>query len=519
MSAYSEAPSTDSHGLRAPFSVWAFVRKCPAWSSAIIGFLILVLTITNQSIDMDEAQTWDYARLDTLSDVFHELRNDSNSESQMPLGMVLTWAWAKMFGTSEYGMRSLNLAWAAIVMVAFAYIGRRVSIPWLPLLFAIQPFVWYSMDQARTPMMQMAGGSLLLLASLDFLAFRGLRVRAAAVMCLGAVFLCGASMLGVIPLAAVGLGLTLHFIYQRIKIPRIALIILGTTTALLILLAAYYASTLMRGVGEPKIWKVSPANLVFAIYEFLGFLGLGPGRQQLREVMRGLSSPGVLLPYLPGLIILAGIYTGLFFMALKSWFTRPFSRCIKNHPFLLKSWLMGLGTLLVSFVLAFCVGELVGFPLWGRLLAGVFPFWILSLAITIRWALQGLSRKAARYLCAALLLLIVLSSFQIRLTVRHAHDDYRTATTLAIQQASRGRIVWWVADRSGGEYYGLRFALPSERGIIFAHNISNSQAPDVIVLSRPETFDATGSASDFCRQSRFQLSEQLPAFQVWEAEQ
>ena len=517
--ATSALPPEDARGLRSAFSPWALLRKTPAWVSAVMGFLILALTITNQSIDMDEAQTWDYAHLDTLQEFFTELRNDPNSESQMPLGMLLTWGWAKIFGTSEYGMRSLNLVWAAITMVAFSYIGRRVAIPWIPLLFAIQPFVWYSMDQARTPMMQMAGGALLLLATLDFLAFRSLRVRAAVVLCLGAVFLCGASMLGVIPLAAVVAGVSLHLIYQRVRLPRIVMVLLTLTGLLLAGLGAYYVSTLMRGAGGAKIWTVSPANALFALYEFLGFQGLGPGRQYLRDIMRGAVPLSALLPYLPGLIILAGTYALLVFAALKSWFTRPFHHLTHQYPSLFKAWAMGIGTLLLSLFLLFILAEIVRFPFWGRHMAGAFPFWVLTLAITIRWALQGLWRTFARRTTLLLLLLLFISSLQIRFAPQHRHDDYRSAATAAAQLAAAGHSVWWVADYSGGEYYGLLYDRSGTKSgkVIFAPNITDDRpSPQAIVISRPENFDAFGTATKLLRSGNYSRSLTFSAFELWE---
>jgi len=518
-SASSVNPPGDTRGLRPTFTFFGLLQKMPGWMPALLGFCLLALTITSQSIDMDEAQTWDYARLSTLNEVFTELRNDPNSESQMPLGMVLTWAWARIFGTSEYALRSINLAWAAVALIAFAYIARRVAIRWLPLLFAIQPFLWYSMDHARTPVMQMAGGSLLLLATLDFLAFRGLRVRAAAALCLGAVFLCGASMLGVVPLAAVGAGLTVKLLYRRIVLPGSVKILLLVTAAMLAVLGAYYLSTLMRGAGGAKIWSVSPANALFAVYEFLGFQGLGPGRQHLREIMRGVVPASDLLPFLPGLFSLAAVYALLFFTALKSWFTRPFHHTVRHYPSLIRAWLMGIGVASLSLLILFILAGVVGFPFWGRHMAGAFPFWVLALAITIRWARQGLWRTTARRITWALLLLLGVSSLLIRFAPQHRHDDYRSAATAATQLAATGHSVWWVADHSGGEYYGLLFdgTATDPGSVTFAHNIADDRSrPQVIIISRPENFDAFGTASNILRTGIYSRSHSFAAFEVWE---
>ena len=69
------------------------------------------------------------------------MENRKGSQAQMPLGMFSAWAWSRVFGTRELAMRSLNLLWAAIALAALARVGKQISIPWLPFLFSIQPFV------------------------------------------------------------------------------------------------------------------------------------------------------------------------------------------------------------------------------------------------------------------------------------------------------------------------------------------------------------------------------------------
>ncbi|TSA31692.1 MAG: hypothetical protein D4R65_10795 [Verrucomicrobiaceae bacterium] len=498
---------------------------------AVIGFAVLLLSLSNDSIDMDEAQTWDYARLGTFSAFCHELKTDSNSEAQMPLGMFSFWAWTRAFGTRELAMRSLNLLWAAIVLAALARVGRQVSIPWLPILFAIQPFTWYCMNHARTPLMQMAGGALLLSGTLGHLHRRQTDGGIGVDLCIGAVLLCGASMLGLVPLIAIVAGLSVHGILSRLLVPKSGKVLLIATLLILAALGIYYGSTLLRGAGGAKIWSVSPANILFVAYEFLGFQGLGPGRQELRSIMKGLSSARDLLPFLPGFLVLASAYCLILLFAFKSWMTRnpgtiravytqeesPSSP--QRRPRLFFFWLMSVGVSVLSACLLYVLAAAARFPFWGRHLAGVFPFWVLALAITIYWARQGIWRKAGRLAGGGLIVLLLASSILIRFAPFHRHDDYRGAVAEALRISSRGGIVWWVADHSGGEYYGLPLAdVPTNRPgeIQFSMNRADSGNPDAIIISRPDNFDVPGTASRLIASGAYQKKRVLQAFEVWE---
>jgi len=487
---------------------------------AIIAFLLLLPAVNNDSIDMDEAQTWDYARLGTFSEFVAELRSDSASEAQQPLGMLAWWGWAKVFGTSEFAMRSINWLWLAIALIPLGILGARLRLPWLPMLLAIQPFVWYSMNHARTPMMQVAAGALLLLGIHTVFRDRQLRLPAVCILVTGAVILCGASMLGLIPLATILIGLTLHIFWNRIHLPAVAKSIILAFGFFLTLLVLYYLTTLFRGAGGAKIWAVSPMNLLFVAYEFLGFQGLGPGRQELRAIIKGFVPAWEMLPFLPGLLALAAAYTLLAFAAYKSWLTKEFTTA---RPSILhgRVWLLGVGVTILSALILFVLAWVVGFPFWGRHLAGVFPFWLVAIGLTLHWARQGIYRKAGRSAAWALIILLCISSAFIRLGAFHRHDDYRSAATEAKRLAAEGKSVWWVADHSGGAYYGLVLdpnIEPAQGRISYALNLASppSEPPDVIILSRPENFDRFGMARKLISLNKHLPTQAFQAFAFWE---
>lgn len=456
----------------------------------------------------------------------------------MPMAMFSFWAWARGMGTGELAMRSLNLLWAAIALAALARAGRRLSIPWLPLLFAIQPFVWYYMNYARTPLMQMAGGTLLLAGGIGYIRKDTQDGMDGILLCLGAILLSGASIFGLIPLLAFAAGLAAHGVWRRLRFPIAGKALFFATLAILAILGAYYISVLLRGGGGSPIWTLSPANIFFVAYEFLGFQGLGPGRQELRFIVKGLSPSREILPFLPGLLILAATYLIVLAAGFKSWLTRdhrptpaaphaakteaeaPGGYHSRGHS-LISTWLMGLGVPALGVSLLFLVAWVAGLSFWGRHLAGAFPFYILALAITIHWGRQGLWRKTGRLAGSGLFVILLASSLLLRFAPFHRHDDYRGAVAEALRISASRRSVWWVADHSGGAYYGLPLSksmtgTPGE--IQFAMNLPNipEQTPEAIVISRPDNFDIHRTASGLLASGTYRKVRQLQAFEVWE---
>lgn len=430
-------------------------------------------------------------------------------------------------------MRSLNLLWVGIALAALARAGRQLSIPWLPILFAIQPFVWYCMNHARTPLMQMAGGALLVAGAIGLVQRASQDGTDGILLCFGAILLSGASMFGLVPLSAIAIGLAAHGFWRTLRLPVAGKILLFSTLSILAVLGVYYASLLLRGVGGNILWSVSPANILFVIYEFLGFQGFGPGRQELRAIIKSLAPARELLHFIPGLLILGIAYLAIIATAFKSWMTRdiPTATCgaaatkkhfvcfhSRGHSFI-PVWLMGLGVPIFSSAILLLVAWALGVPFWGRHLAGAFPFWVVALAITIHWARQGLWRKAGRSAGIALLLLLLASSLLIRFAPIHRHDDYRGAVAEATRVSSGGGVVWWVADHSGGAYYGLPLTgkVPGIRGEIqFPMNHAGSETPDAIIISRPDTFDLTGTATRVIATGAYRKTRVLQAFEVWE---
>jgi len=147
------------------------VREIPleVW---LVGGLTLVAgalrfaTIARQSYWLDEATTVHEMRL-SFGAMLHSVRVN---ETTPPLYFIVAWLWAKLFGTSELGLRSLSaVAGTALVPIAYLcgreLVSRRAGA--LAAAFAVFcPFlIWYS-QEARSYMLfaMFAGGSFLYFA-------------------------------------------------------------------------------------------------------------------------------------------------------------------------------------------------------------------------------------------------------------------------------------------------------------------------------------------------------------------
>ncbi len=90
---------------------------------ALLAAALRFATLRTQSLWFDEAATWDLVRR-PLGEM---LRQIPKGESNPPLFYVLEWAWTRVFGDGEAGLRSLP-ALAGLLTVPVAYaIGRQVA--------------------------------------------------------------------------------------------------------------------------------------------------------------------------------------------------------------------------------------------------------------------------------------------------------------------------------------------------------------------------------------------------------
>ena len=122
--------------------------------------MIRIITIDNQSFWADEALTAYEASL-SFTGMLHTV---TSIETTPPLYFVLVWIWAKAFGTSEVGLRSIS-AMAGVALVPLAYLCARELLDRRAGLIAaalvtVNPFmIWYSQEARCYALLAALGGA------------------------------------------------------------------------------------------------------------------------------------------------------------------------------------------------------------------------------------------------------------------------------------------------------------------------------------------------------------------------
>ena len=468
------------------------IRKYSTYfRSASIWWLFLSLTlvplmISGDSLWIDEAQTWDYARQPSLNELWTKSLSDHNSEIQMPLGMLWAWMAEKILGRSEVALRAANIPWLLIAIVSVWRVGRRFRADWLPVYFSVQPFLWQYANEARPYCIQISGACLVLLSFARIISANRLSLGSVLLFFGGSLIACSATMMGVLFIFVACFCLVWLIYHQRIQLQLqlhfLPAILFGALVFLL--LGTYFSWTLMRGGGGVRLWAPSWQNAAFSIYELFGFGGLGPPRLILRDIVSTniLPPPASCLVWLLQAGLLGLVYLATFVIGGR------IKQCEYKKRLLIRVCsLVFVGALL----LCFAAGCYMDFAILGRHLSSVFPFIVCLIAMLFRPE-NGPSRVALLSLGGILLF----SSLQLRFSSAYSREDYRAAATLAREDLKAGKRVWWSAAWAAGEYYGLKLSSDPNQTTLAFHAVNLQQLPehmpDVVIATRPENFDQAG---------------------------
>jgi hypothetical protein len=447
---------------------WRGPQRTLTLPKALIWILSLGMlgTISTRSLWIDEFSTAALARQESPLAALHYAAANLGSEALMPGWVVLVNLLGQVLGSSELDIKIVNVLWLGIAVHALARVGpRRVNV--VPAVaFAVSPFVWYYGDEARPYALQLLLGSLWILTAWRLWiaspqhdlpdpedSATGSR-RGAWLMAVVVV----ASVLTGLTSAVIVIATTVTFVLTtRVADGRWLLdrTIAGAMMAASTPIIAWYGwSVLFEGASGARLWSVGLSNLAFSAYEIGGFVGLGPGRLELREA-GGVGLPdtiAVMVPYLPWLALhaaLAMVAVGVaaIYMLPNSTLRRtPPAPPVVRDPiaqFSARAVVAGAAGAAILFASAM-VG---GFPLWGRHFAPIVPIVLAALALVWERRLVHVRRKWTGRWVGALGLMLLLScsvsSLLIRLAPRHTVEDYRTAVSIAGAASAAGYDVAW----------------------------------------------------------------------------
>lgn len=487
-------------------------RQTPWHLAALIVSLVLVaLAPSSDSLWIDEGHTARFVQAASFGDMLGAVVGDVNSQAQMPGFVAAAWVAGRVLGTSEWALRAQNILWGALGVLFLWHAGRLLGTCVPPLLFAVSPFVWFYLDEARPYGMQLGGAAALAAAMVRLVCLRRLDSTTAVLWLFGGWVTCAASMLGAFPFGAATL-VALSLVWRlRLPTDRRAMVVMAVCYAGLAVLGAYYAWSVLRGAGGARLWSVGLGNIGFSVYELLGFAGLGPGRIEIREA--GREGLGVVFSLLAGsaapLALLGLLLAACSLLALR----------LHREPWR-ALFFTCLATVVLGFVSLAGAAAVAQWPFWGRHLAPLLPFIII--ATTAACLGTSLPGWVGRTVLVAIGICWLASSLSLRTMPRHAKDAYRQAAAFAKSQLDAGRTVWWAADEATGRYYNVPLSDTGIAGtarIVFAPDtkaLAGLAVPDVIVLSRPDQFDERGGIRETLAAQGFRQTHRWIAFATWE---
>jgi hypothetical protein len=485
------------------------------WLSAVgvvlLGLLVCSLAISAQSYWLDELVVAYKAGLPTLSDWWRVI-SQGGSELQQPLYALLAWGLGRLVTLDEFTLRSMNAAWFVIGLVTLSLAMKdRPRLQWSVLTVVLcSPFAWYYLNEARPYSLQLGAGCIV------FGAIYRLGLESATTtpqrawvfaFCLGSVLLAASGMLAMLWLGAYLMAALLSSPKARLlSIVSQHWIAFGFTLCTCVCFGFYYLWTLRVGARATDIGTTDIKNALFVAFELLGFSGLGPGRLAIRT--EGLHS---LMPWLPslaayGFLLLLVLVTG-------------YAQIVRSTSRSTRLW-WAVSFLTVSGFI-FAVGIKVHFRVLGRHFTPVMPLVAFILGAGLAAFLE---RPAPKYRLVVVfyVALSLLSCGLLRLSQRHAKEDYREAARLAREAVARGQAVWWNADDIGALVYHVPIAKTqgTNSAVLlinppsgFANGLSQ---PDLVLTSKPDLFDQTGALRKYLIEQSFTRTRTLSAFSVWQ---
>lgn len=492
---------------------------------------VMLIAISNESLWIDEFWTAYFSGIQSLRELYELLLIPSGSQTPAHFFYYYIWGWITQ--TSEQGLRLANLplflAGQLSLFCALRTYPRKFAILFLA-INSLHPMIWQYANEARPYIMIYAGSEMILAYILHMHATKEhseqISTAFSAIFTFGSILLFGASLLGVFWVFAACIYIA-YFHYRHLNcryLLRGTSLLLGCIfLTACSLLSLYYLSSLIRGGGASRISSTTLVTLLFDAYELLGLSGIGPGRLELRD--SGISSIG---PYWIWLTPAASIILAVMVIGLNE------AKKLLGAKYLSSICALSLMPVIIVVISGFAMHWRV----LGRHMMAELPMLNLLLALGIAKLIQSPTSPPLEYrrlLASAFLLLMLYSSCSLRFSDRHRKDDYRTAAAIAQTELSKGKRVWWAADDLGARFYGIpgKFDYMGELTSISEPYVCIDQPgvqsvsaaskacleklapPDIVILSKPETFDRGGVISEYLKSRNYSGFEKFPSFTIW----
>jgi hypothetical protein len=484
------------------------------WTLALI---ICTLMIPSRSFWMDEAFMTPSALQPTIIDWWNHLQFDPISESLKPLYLLICWISAKTIGTSEWAFRSINIFWTLTAAVFL-----RISIPkyWglgIATAFLLHPYVWHQASEARPYSMQLACGAAMAWAIVKFSTNGHFKASEAWILAFALMGVYGSSLLGAFAVFAFAVVLTIAILRKKFKIRACTFYPILCTVIFCIILSLHYLRGLSRGQGGAVLWPVGPMNIVAVAYEFLGFAGLGPPREELRTMARQGFEAILTWKFELVMLLLAIV---VIFATIALGFNQK-KNPAGNTSAIAYLFLFALLACALSSLSAF----IKGWPFWGRHLAFAFPALFLCCAL---WLKNSRYQSLLTYCFLLIIGIWTFSSMRLRYVSSYLPEDNRSAASLTRSILTAEGSVWWVASPQAAFYYinssssilGEKIESGKFRVVLSGEDLETCKyesLPDIVVLGRQDTWDANGLIREFIKKSGYISQHELSGrVSVWQ---
>ena len=483
--------------------------------------LTLALAITRQSLWTDEGFTVWFASHQSFHSFFASVIGSRGApgDPQFIFYLLYMREWIRLLGTSELLLRAANIPFAVILVYTMSWASRRFF--WnanLWALFCLSPFFWFYLNEARPYVALIAFSSVASVALLAYLIEPERYHATAPWFCLIALFIAwGMHILAIF----LGPALLVLVAITTVRDPKRRQDFLShwlrpmlCCLPAFLSLGMFYVWVSANGVNKPE-GNPGITNLVFALYEFTGFAGLGPPRNDIRQ------NPhlAVFLPYWP--LLLLG--TVALVAAVISVFQTTPSRIVRN---VLVAVAVGLGVALVF-------SQWEHFQVLGRHLAALFPLTLVIGMLPPKKRGSPPRSRVAGISFIALALVWGISDFRLVFLHNYEKDSYREACSIALARARQdGAVILWAADPVTAKYYGLKVN-PAEFGkrevgsgeAFLAAGwsadqarayIAGSSAPTILVLGKADPFDYKRGWTGLLEEQPPAQIARLNAFSIFE---
>jgi hypothetical protein len=266
-----------------------------------------------------------------------------------------------------------------------------------------------------------------------------------------------------------------------------------------LLVAGYYAYTLIEGYRATSSGGGGLLTILFGFYEMVGLLGLGPSRNELR------ASPMAMVPQLLWLLPAALCLFAAWLFGLRQWLQSTPGRAAAG---------VAVAVVLPVLILA-VVGAMADFRVLGRHLSPAIPAVLLPIALCLGHA----SASRLQLVAGSLAILVSLASAAfLRFDPRHARDDFRAATTMALDAHAKNQAVLWQADIGTPYYYAFRkggWPLVHAFQTLYSNQPSGTMFADIIFINRPDIGYRNRDHRKIMEQAAFDLDASLTGFEVW----